>query len=106
MLWRDNNMERAQLLKEARLKRRLTREQAAERFGVDPSTVKRWENGTSTPQPINLQSICEEYGLTPQALGVYELSSIEETHVATQHAITLDAEEEEEEDAVTSFRKQ
>ena len=72
-------MERAQLLKEARLKQRLTREQAAERLGVDPSTVKRWENGTSTPQPINLHSITEVYGITLPQLGISEFPSTEET---------------------------
>ena len=97
-------MERAQLLKEARLKKRLTREQAAERLGVDPTTVKRWENGTSTPQPINLYSITEVYGLTLQQLGLSEFPSTEETPVATQNATTF--EDEEEEDAITSFRKQ
>jgi transcriptional regulator with XRE-family HTH domain len=96
-------MERAQLLKEARLKKRWTREQAAEGFGVDPSTVKRWENGTSTPQPINLYSICEVYDLTPEALGFHKLS-VTEPPVATQNAPISD--EEEEEDVITSFRKQ
>jgi transcriptional regulator with XRE-family HTH domain len=98
-------MERAQLLKEARLKRRLTREQAAERFGVDPSTVKRWENGTSTPQPINLYSIMEIYDITPQELGYYELPSTEDAPVVTQNATTFE-DEEDEEDVITSFRKQ
>lgn len=97
-------MERAQLLKEARLKKRLTYEQAAERFGVDPSTVKRWENGKSTPQPINLYNIAEIYSITLEELGFHELPSAEGTPVATQNATTFD--EEEEEDATTSFHKQ
>jgi transcriptional regulator with XRE-family HTH domain len=97
-------MERAQLLREARLKKRLTREQAAERLGVDPTTVKRWENGTSTPQPINLYSITEVYGITLQQLGISEFPSTEETPIATQNA--MDFEGEDEEDAITVFRKQ
>jgi transcriptional regulator with XRE-family HTH domain len=97
-------MERAQLLKSARLKQRLTREQAAERLGVDPTTVKRWENGTSTPQPINLYSIAEVYGITPQELGLSAFPSIEETSAAAQNIAAF--EEEKEEDAITSFRKQ
>jgi transcriptional regulator with XRE-family HTH domain len=99
-------MERAQLLKEARLKKRLTREQVAERCGVDPSTVKRWENGTSTPQPINLYSICEVYSMTPQELGFQELLLTGETPVVTQNTTILDnEEEEEEEDAIMLFRR-
>ena len=97
-------MERAQLLKAARLQKHLTREQAAERLGVDPSTVKRWENGTSTPQPINLHSITEVYGITPQQLGLSEFPQSKETPVATQNA--MDFEDEDEEDAITVFRKQ
>ena len=98
-------MERAQLLKEARLKRHLTREQAAERLGVDPSTVKRWENGTSTPQPINLYSISEVYGITLQESGFYEPPPTEGTPVVRQNVATFD-EEEVERDAIASFRKQ
>jgi transcriptional regulator with XRE-family HTH domain len=94
--------ERARLLIDARLKHGLTQEQAAARLEVAPATIRRWESGISTPQPINLYHICEVYGTTPQELGFQNLRSKEGPSVVAQNA-TLG--EDEEEDATAPFRK-
>jgi transcriptional regulator with XRE-family HTH domain len=103
-------MERAPLLKQARLKKRLTREEVAERLDVDPTTVTRWEKGATTPQPINLLKLCELYGVTAQALGFDELllsdelPLLEKPPVVTQNTTTRD--EVDDDPTLLPFRKQ
>jgi transcriptional regulator with XRE-family HTH domain len=97
-------MERAQLLQRARLKKRLTREQVAERLEVDPTTVARWEKGATTPMPMNLLSLCELYGVTAQALGFDgfdELPLAQEQPVVAQNTTEAD---DATNDAYTAFR--
>ncbi|HLG63377.1 MAG TPA: helix-turn-helix transcriptional regulator [Ktedonosporobacter sp.] len=62
-------MERARL-SQARHKKFWTLEEAAERIGVDPASLSRWEKGKSFPQPINIQRLCNAYGMTVQQLGL------------------------------------
>jgi transcriptional regulator with XRE-family HTH domain len=44
----------AERLKAARIKRGLTQEQAAQRNGLDPRQVRRWENGEVPLGPLEL----------------------------------------------------
>src|SRR6266699_787496 len=96
-------MERARLLKEARLKKRLPRERVAERLGVDPTTVTRWENGASTPQPINLLNLCELYGVTPREVGFDEHPLSEGLPIVTQNTMAFD--EGDDDSPLLPFRK-
>lgn len=64
-------MERTQLSR-ARQKKFWTLEEAAERLNIDKSTLQRWEKGTSSPQPINLQKLCNIYDATLAELGFAE----------------------------------
>lgn len=43
-----------QWIRQLRKRRNLTQEKLAEKMGVDPRTVQRWENGSTRPQPHNL----------------------------------------------------
>ena len=51
-------------LKKFRLAKNLTQEQAAERLGVNPQTVSRWECGTTLPDALTLPEIARLYGVT------------------------------------------
>src|SRR5581483_8283346 len=62
-------MERTRL-SQARHKRFWTLEEAAERIGVDPASLSRWEKGKSSPPPVNVQRLCNAYGMTAQQLGL------------------------------------
>jgi len=62
-------MERARL-SQARHKKLWTLEEAAERIGVDPASLSRWEKGKSSPPPVNVQRLCNAYGMTAQQLGL------------------------------------
>lgn len=57
-------------LKEAREKRGLTQEEAAELIGVTAITVSRWERGESIPRPFSVPAICKTYAATPEELGL------------------------------------
>lgn len=51
-----------QWIKRTRQKHDLTQEALAEKLGVDPRTVRRWESGDTEPRPrhcLNLQKIQE-----------------------------------------------
>lgn len=45
------------LIRELRLKTRLTQEQFAAYLGVTYSTTNRWENGRGKPSPLAMQKI-------------------------------------------------
>jgi transcriptional regulator with XRE-family HTH domain len=51
-------------LKEARERLGLTQEQIAERLGVTPLTVHRWEQGKASPRRYQLTGIYEAYGVS------------------------------------------
>lgn len=50
-------------LKAARVNAGLTQKEAADRLGVDVSTVISWENGKTSPKAVQLQRLCEVYGV-------------------------------------------
>ena len=50
-------------LKAARVNAELTQKEAANRIGVDVSTIISWENGKTSPKAVQLQYICEVYGV-------------------------------------------
>lgn len=50
-------------LKAARVNAEMTQREAAERIGVDVSTVVSWENGKTSPKAVQLQRLCEVYGV-------------------------------------------
>lgn len=51
-------------LRAARVNAGLSREKAAYKIGVSMSTIKNWENGTSSPTVDKLPLICNAYGVT------------------------------------------
>jgi transcriptional regulator with XRE-family HTH domain len=54
----------------ARVRKRLTREDAAALLGVNPNTVYKWEAGKATPRFYNIQKLCEVYDASPWELGL------------------------------------
>lgn len=50
-------------LKAARVNANLTIEEAAEKIGVSPSTLKNWESGITFPNQPKIEKICEVYGI-------------------------------------------
>ena len=50
-------------LKAARVNAEMTQKESAERMGVDVSTVINWENGKTSPKAVQLQRLCEVYGV-------------------------------------------
>ena len=51
-------------LKKFRLAKNMTQERAAEKLGVNPQTVSRWECGTTLPDVLMLPEIARLYGVT------------------------------------------
>ncbi|HEU5229296.1 MAG TPA: helix-turn-helix transcriptional regulator [Ktedonobacteraceae bacterium] len=83
-------MERARL-SQARHKKFWTLEEAAERIGVDPASLSRWEKGKSFPQPVNVQRLCNAYGMTAQQLGLEDepLPEYGQNVLPVEDALTL-----------------
>lgn len=50
-------------LKAARVNAEMSQREAAERIGVDVSTVLKWEKGKTSPKAVQLQKLCEVYGV-------------------------------------------
>ena len=50
-------------LKAARVNAEMTQREAADRMGVDVSTIISWENGKTSPKAIQLQQLCDVYGV-------------------------------------------
>lgn len=50
-------------LKAARVNAEMTQKEAADRMGIDVSTVISWENGRTSPKAVQLQKLCEVYGV-------------------------------------------
>ena len=50
-------------LKAARVNAEMSQREAAERIGVDVSTVLNWEKGKTSPKAVQLQKLCEVYGV-------------------------------------------
>ena len=60
----DRGVTGAQIIREARLKARLTQTELAERLGRDRAQVARWETGGQEPSFENLRTVVEACGFT------------------------------------------
>lgn len=56
------------VLKEQRIRCKMTQEFVAEHLGVSRQAVSKWENGTSDPSTSNLLSLAKLYGISPEEL--------------------------------------
>ena len=57
-----------EVLKENRLRCKMTQEFVSETLGVSRQAVSKWENGTSDPSTSNLIAIAELYGVSSEEL--------------------------------------
>lgn len=57
-------------LRHYRLLHRWTQRQVADRVGVHPSIVGRWEVGSRTPDGFHREQLCHVYGVTAEQLGL------------------------------------
>ena len=57
-----------ELLKENRLRCKMTQEFVAETLGVSRQAVSKWENGTSDPSTSNLLAIARLYGVSAEEM--------------------------------------
>ena len=51
-----------------RLSQGMTQERLAQRMGVTPQAVSKWENGTSDPSTSNLCALAKLYGIPVEEL--------------------------------------
>lgn len=58
----------SELLKENRLRCKMTQEFVAESIGVSRQAVSKWENGTSEPNTSNLMALAKLYGISAEEL--------------------------------------
>ena len=58
----------AEILKEHRLRCKMTQEFVAERLGVSRQAVSKWENGSSEPSTSNLLALSKLYGISAEEL--------------------------------------
>jgi transcriptional regulator with XRE-family HTH domain len=56
-------------LHQARIDRRWSAKEAAQRIGVSYATYARWEQGTQTPYDTSLMDACKVFDLPPESLG-------------------------------------
>ena len=57
-----------ELLKENRIRCKMTQEFVAESLGVSRQAVSKWENGTTDPSTSNLMAIAQLYGISADEL--------------------------------------
>lgn len=57
-----------EVLKENRLRCKMTQEFVSETLGVSRQAVSKWENGTSDPSTSNLISLAKLYGVSSEGL--------------------------------------
>jgi len=57
-----------ELLKENRIRCKMTQEFVAESLGVSRQAVSKWENGTTDPSTSNLMAIAKLYGISADEL--------------------------------------
>jgi type I site-specific restriction endonuclease/ribosome-binding protein aMBF1 (putative translation factor) len=82
------------LLRNARIQRGWTQEELAEKIGVNPITVKRWEGDYSTPSPRYRRALSELFeksldelglpGVSPQPSGQTEVSKTDTIHIISE----------------------
>lgn len=58
----------AEILKENRIRCKMTQEFVSEAIGVSRQAVSKWENGTSDPSTSNLIALAHLYGVSPEEL--------------------------------------
>lgn len=58
----------AEILKENRIRCKMTQEFVSETLGVSRQAVSKWENGTSDPSTSNLLALANLYGLSAEEL--------------------------------------
>lgn len=58
----------AEVLKENRIRCKMTQEFVAEAVGVSRQAVSKWENGTSDPSTSNLIALAKLYGVSAEEL--------------------------------------
>ena len=58
----------AELLRENRLRCKMTQEFGAEALGVSRPAVSKWDNGTSDPSTSNLMALAKLYGVPAEDL--------------------------------------
>lgn len=63
-------------LKAARVNKRLTQIEAAEKLGVTPDTISNWERGKSVPDVIMLKKIEKLYDISYNELIFIQLKSV------------------------------
>ena len=56
-------------LRRARLSHLYSIKMAARQVGVSQTTYIRWEQGEQQPHLVNLQMLCDAFGLPPEELG-------------------------------------
>jgi len=62
-------------LKAARVNAHLLQREAAEKIGVNTSTLVSWENGKTAPKAPLLKKLCEIYGVSINEIFLKEKSS-------------------------------
>jgi len=60
----------ANRLREERFKHNLSQEKLAEKLGVSPVTVNRWEQGAQQPRAYGRIKLCELFGKSAEELGL------------------------------------
>ena len=58
----------AEILKENRVRCKMTQEFVAETLGVSRQAVSKWENGTTDPSTSNLMALAKLYGVSAEEL--------------------------------------
>lgn len=58
----------AEILRENRIRCKMTQEFVSETLGVSRQAVSKWENGTSDPSTSNLIALAKLYGVSAEAL--------------------------------------
>ena len=77
----------AEILKENRIRCKMTQEFVSETIGVSRQAVSKWENGSADPSTSNLIALANLYGVSAEEL----LKNV--THKRTQTAIPKSGEE-------------
>ena len=49
----------------ARVNKGIKQSEAAKIIGIMPQTLRNWEKGKTSPNLMQLQKVCELYGITP-----------------------------------------
>ena len=57
-----------EVLKENRIRCKMTQEFVSESIGVSRQAVSKWENGTSDPSTSNLLALAKLYGISAEDL--------------------------------------